>query len=100
MVMVVSALYGMKVLRILSYIAVPLLVIICLYGLGQILTGEQLQLVRDYQPQGNMSFMDGLAVTIGSFALGAVIAGDYSQFSKKRSDVFKAATLGIIPAGC
>ena len=99
MVMVVSALYGMKVLRILSYIAVPLLVIICLYGLGQILTGEQLQLVRDYQPQGNMSFMDGLAVTIGSFALGAVIAGDYSQFSKKRSDVFKAATLGIIPAG-
>ena len=82
MVMVVSALYGMKVLRILSYIAVPLLVIICLYGLGQILTGEQLQLVRDYQPQGNMSFMDGLAVTIGSFALGAVIAGDYSQFSK------------------
>lgn len=99
MVMVVSALYGMKVLRILSYIAVPLLVIICLYGLGQILTGEQLQLVRDYQPQGNMSFMDGLAVTIGSFALGAVIAGDYSQFSKNRSDVFKAATLGIIPAG-
>ncbi len=101
MVMVVSALYGMKVLRILSYIAVPLLVIICLYGLGQILTGEQLQLVRDYQPQGNMSFMDGLAVTIGSFALGgAVIAGDYSQFSKKRSDVFKAATLGIILREC
>ena len=80
--MVVSALYGMKVLRILSYIAVPLLVIICLYGLGQTLTGEQLQLIRDYHPQGNMSFMDGLAVTIGSFALGAVIAGDYSQFSK------------------
>lgn len=99
MVMVVSALYGMKVLRILSYIAVPLLVIICLYGLGQTLSGDQLQLIRDYQPQGNMSFMDGLAVTIGSFALGAVIAGDYSQFSKKRSDVVKAATLGIIPAG-
>lgn len=99
MVMVVSALYGMKVLRILSYIAVPLLVIICLYGLGQTLSGDQLQLIRDYQPQGNISFMDGLAVTIGSFALGAVIAGDYSQFSKKRSDVVKAATLGIIPAG-
>ncbi len=46
-----------------------------------------------------MSFMDGLSVTMGSFALGAVIAGDYSQFSKKRSDVFKAAIFGIIPAG-
>ncbi|KEK10709.1 cytosine permease [Lysinibacillus sphaericus] len=99
MVMVVSAIYGMKVLRTLSYIAVPLLVIICVYGLVQTLTGDQLEFIRAYQPQGNMSFMDGLAVTIGSFALGAVIAGDYSQFSKKRSDVFKAATLGIIPAG-
>ena len=99
LVMVVSAMYGMKVLRILSYIAVPILVIICIYGLVQTLTGDQLQLIRNYQPQGTMSFMDGLAVTIGSFALGAVIAGDYSQFSKKRSDVFKAATLGIIPAG-
>jgi len=99
MVMVVSAIYGIKVLRTLSYIAVPLLVIICVYGLVQTLTGDQLEFIRAYQPQGNMSFMDGLAVTIGSFALGAVIAGDYSQFSKKRSDVFKAATLGIIPAG-
>ncbi|MEK5231731.1 cytosine permease [Lysinibacillus sp. FSL K6-0232] len=99
LVMVVSAMYGMKVLRVLSYIAVPILVIICIYGLVQTLTGDQLQLIRSYEPQGTMSFMDGLAVTIGSFALGAVIAGDYSQFSKKRSDVFKAATLGIIPAG-
>lgn len=36
---------------------------------------------------------------MGSFALGAVIAGDYSQFSAKRSDVWKAALFGIIPAG-
>ncbi|WP_042357602.1 cytosine permease [Bacillus rubiinfantis] len=99
MVMVISAIYGVKVLRILSYIAVPLLVVICVYGLFQTLSGDHLQLIQDYKPKGNMSFMDGLSVTIGSFALGAVIAGDYSQFSKKRSDVIKAAVFGIIPAG-
>ncbi|WML29193.1 cytosine permease [Neobacillus sp. OS1-32] len=99
MVMVVSAIYGVKVLRVLSYIAVPLLVVICVYGLFQTLTGDQLQFIQNYKPKGNMSFMDGLSVTIGSFALGAVIAGDYSQFSKKRSDVIKAAVFGIIPAG-
>jgi len=99
LVMVISAIYGMKVLRVLSYIAVPLLVIICAVGLVQTLTGDHLQMILDYKPQQTMSFMDGLAVTIGSFALGAVIAGDYSQFSKKRSDVVKAATFGIIPAG-
>ncbi|WP_286230475.1 cytosine permease [Neobacillus mesonae] len=98
-VMVISAIYGIKVLKVLSYIAVPLLVVICVYGLVQTLTGDQLQVIQNYRPKGNMSFMDGLAVTIGSFALGAVIAGDYSQFTKKRSDVMKAAIFGIIPAG-
>ncbi|MFJ7647407.1 cytosine permease [Lysinibacillus sp. NPDC097279] len=99
LVMVISAIYGMKVLRVLSYIAVPLLVVICIVGLVQTLSGDHLQIILDYKPTQTMSFMDGLAVTIGSFALGAVIAGDYSQFSKKRADVFKAATFGIIPAG-
>lgn len=99
LVMVVSAIYGMKVLRVLSFIAVPLLVVICVVGLVQTLTGDHLQVIQHYKPKANMSFMDGMAVTIGSFALGAVIAGDYSQFSKKRSDVWKAAIFGIIPAG-
>lgn len=99
LVMVVSAMYGIKVLRVLSYIAVPLLVALCVYGLIEALNGDTMQLIADYRPEQNMGFMDGLAVTIGSFALGAVIAGDYSQFSKKRSDVWKAAIFGIIPAG-
>lgn len=99
LVMVVSAIYGIKVLRVISYIAVPLLVIISIVGLVQTLSGDYLQAIQNYKSSGNMSFMDGLSVTMGSFALGAVIAGDYSQFSKKRSDVFKAAIFGIIPAG-
>lgn len=98
-VMVISAMYGIKVLRVLSYIAVPLLVVICIMGLVQAFTGDSLQLIMNYKPEGQMKFMDGLAVTIGSFALGAVIAGDYSQFSRKRSDVLKAAIFGIIPSG-
>ena len=55
--------------------------------------------IWSYRPEKQMNFMDGLAVTIGSFALGAVIAGDYSQFSRKRSDVLKAALIGIVPSG-
>ncbi|WP_410767738.1 cytosine permease [Fontibacillus sp. BL9] len=99
LVMVVSAMYGIKVLRVLSYVAVPLLVVLCVYGLIQALNGETVQLISSYRPEQKMGFMDGLAVTMGSFALGAVIAGDYSQFSGKRSDVWKAAIFGIIPAG-
>ncbi|WP_422658152.1 cytosine permease [Paenibacillus sp. EC2-1] len=99
LVMVVSALYGIKVLRVLSYIAVPLLIVVCIYGLVQAFTMDSIQNIWSYQPEKQMKFMDGLAVTIGSFALGAVIAGDYSQFSRKRSDVLKAALIGIVPSG-
>lgn len=99
LVMVISAMYGMKVLRVLSYIAVPLLIVICIYGLVQVFTMDSVQNIWSYQPEKHMNFMDGLAVTIGSFALGAVIAGDYSQFSRKRSDVLKAALIGIVPSG-
>lgn len=99
LVMVVSAMYGIKVLRVLSYIAVPLLIVICIYGLIQAFTMDSIRNIWSYQPEKQMNFMDGLAVTIGSFALGAVIAGDYSQFSRKRSDVLKAALIGIVPSG-
>lgn len=99
LVMVVSAMYGIKVLRVLSYIAVPLLIVVCIYGLVQAFTMDSIQNIWSYQPEKQMKFMDGLAITIGSFALGAVIAGDYSQFSRKRSDVLKAALIGIVPSG-
>lgn len=39
-VMVISAVYGVKVLRVISYIAVPLLVGISIFGLIEALTGD------------------------------------------------------------
>ncbi|EOT77731.1 cytosine/purines uracil thiamine allantoin permease [Enterococcus raffinosus ATCC 49464] len=99
MIMLVTAIYGIRLIRLINYIAVPYLVIVCLYGLFEALSGQSNHLLQTYQPTAQLSFFDGLAVTIGSFALGAVIAGDYSQYSEKRSDVVKAASVGIIPAG-
>ncbi|MGX2947062.1 cytosine permease [Enterococcus alishanensis] len=99
-IMLVTAIYGIRLIRLINYIAVPYLVLVCLYGLFEALSsGQGTQLLQTYQPSTNLSFFEGLAITIGSFALGAVIAGDYSQYSEKRSDVVKAAGVGIIPAG-
>ncbi|MGL9971987.1 cytosine permease [Enterococcus sp. DIV1420a] len=99
-IMLVSAIYGIRLIRLINYIAVPYLVLVCLYGLFEALSsGQGSTLLQTYQPAAHLSFFDGLAVTIGSFALGAVIAGDYSQYSGKRSDVVKAASAGIIPTG-
>ncbi|KRK48378.1 cytosine permease [Secundilactobacillus kimchicus] len=98
-IMIFTAIYGVKLIRILAYIAVPYLVIVVLYGLYFAMDHGGLAAINHYHPATTMSFTNGLASTVGGFALGAVIAGDYSQFSVKRSDVVKAAIFGVIPAG-
>ncbi len=98
-IMLLSAIYGIRILSILNYIAVPILLLVCIYGLIVSLNDGGLAVVQNYKPAGSMSFMTGLAITIGSFALGAVIAGDYSQYTKSRKDVVKAAIVGILPSG-
>lgn len=92
-IMLLSAIYGIRILSILNYIAVPILLFVCIYGLVVSLNNGGLAVVENYKPAGSMSFMTGLAITIGSFALGAVIAGDYSQYTKSRKDVVKANLL-------
>ncbi|MDU4028866.1 MAG: cytosine permease, partial [Enterococcus faecalis] len=98
-IMLISALYGIKILKILNYFAVPVLVLVCLYGLVASLRNNGWEAVSQYTPQTAGSFMSGLSMTVGSFALGAVIAGDYSQYVSSRKDVVKAATLGSLPTG-
>lgn len=99
LIMVTTAIYGIRVIRYLTYIAVPYLVIVCLYGLYQALTTVSVSELVAYQPSSTLSLGTGLTVTLGSFAIGAVIAGDYSQYSPRRQDVVKAAIFGVIPAG-
>lgn len=98
-IMLVSALYGIKFLNILNYVAVPVLVVTCIYGVFVSISNSAAGEILSYQGSGEVSMASGLAITIGSFALGAVIAGDYSQYCGSRKDVVKAATLGILPAG-
>ena len=99
LIMVITAIYGIRAVRWLTYIAVPYLIIVVIYGLFVALHTTSLQSLLNYQPQTTMSFANGLTTTLGGFALGAVIAGDYSQYTAKRIDVVKAAVFGVIPAG-
>lgn len=99
LVMVGTAIFGIKALRGLTYFAVPFLIIVCIYGLVKALQTTSLSTLLSYQPSQQMPFTTGLTTTLGGFALGAVIAGDYSQYCAKRTDVVKAAIIGVIPAG-
>lgn len=98
-VMLLSAIFGIKLLSWLNYIAVPFLLVVILYAIVISVTGGGWTAIVNYQPETHMPFLTGVSVTIGSFALGAIIAGDYSQYVRKRSGVAKASIIGVLPAG-
>ena len=100
LLMVVTAMYGVKLIRLLAYVAVPYLIIVILYGLWFAFAKQDAAAtIAAYHPSGTLSFVNGFSSTVGSFAMAGGIVGDYAQFSKKRSDVVKAAVFGVIPAG-
>jgi len=98
-VMLLSAIFGIKLLSWLNYIAVPFLFIVIVYAIAVSLMGGGWSAIVEYQPATHMPFLTGVSVTIGSFALGAIIAGDYSQYVRKRAGVAKASFIGVLPAG-
>lgn len=98
-VMLLSAIFGIKLLSWLNYIAVPFLLVVILYAIVISVTGGGWTAIVNYQPETHMPFLTGVSVTIGSFALGAIITGDYSQYVRKRSGVAKASIIGVLPAG-
>ena len=96
----VTACGGFKGLKWLNYIAVPLLVIVCLYGLiAGIVSNDGGSAIANYAPEVSSGMVFGISMVVASFALGGVISADYCRFAKSRGDVVKSSIVGVIPAG-
>lgn len=98
-IMLITAIYGFNALKYLNYIAVPALILASIYGVYAVLTKYGTEILSTYKPAQPMSFLAGIALTVGSFAVGGVIAGDYSRYAKDRRDVIKSSVFGVVPAG-
>ena len=99
-IMLVTACVGFKGLKWLNYIAVPLLVIVCLYGLiAGIVKNDGGAAIACYAPATSSGMVYGISMVVASFALGGVISADYCRFAKSRGDVVKSSLVGVIPAG-
>ena len=99
-IMLATACAGFKGLKWLNYIAVPLLVIVCLYGLiAGIVKNNGAQAIAAYAPETSAGLVFGISMVVASFALGGVISADYCRYAKSRSDVVKSSIVGVIPAG-
>ena len=99
-IMLITACAGFKGLKWLNYIAVPLLVIVCIYGIVAAITRSNgAAVLAAYAPTQSAGIVFGISMTVASFALGGVISADYCRFAKKRGDVVKSSLVGVIPAG-
>ena len=99
-IMLATACSGFKGLKWLNYIAVPLLLIVCLYGLvAGIVKNDGGAVISAYAPEASAGLVFGISMVVASFALGGVISADYCRFAKSRGDVVKSSLVGVIPAG-
>ena len=100
LIMLATACFGFKGLKWLNYIAVPLLVIVCLYGVVMgFAQNDGMAKIAAYDPAQSAGLVFGISMVVASFALGGVISGDYCRFAKSRADVVKSSIVGVIPAG-
>ena len=97
-VMFITAVYGVKWMAVLNYIAVPLLVILCAYGGFYAIDTAGWGTINSAVAENLMSMPVAISTVIGLFALGATCNSDYTRYCKTRSDVVKATVIGVMPA--
>ena len=97
-VMCVTAVYGVRWMSVLNYIAVPLLLILCIYGAVHSIGTTGWSQISSTVTTNAMAMPAAISTVIGLFALGATCNADYTRYCKSRADVAKATLLGVLPA--
>lgn len=97
-VMFITAVYGVKWMAVLNYIAVPLLVILCGYGCIHSINTAGWSEISGAVETNAMSIPAAVSTVIGLFALGATCNSDYTRYCRSRGDVIRATVLGVLPA--
>lgn len=98
-IMLTTAILGYKALSYLNYIAVPALILLAVYGTTMALKNYGLEGLASHATEHSMGFFKGVALSIGGFAVGGVIAGDYSRYARDRKGSILSSVFGVVPIG-
>ncbi|WP_099300697.1 cytosine permease [Bacillus sp. Marseille-P3800] len=94
--MTASAIFGMKSLVLLGFIAVPAIAVLGSYSVTVgIETIGGLQQLFDYDPTATMAISAALAVCIGSFISGGTLTPDFARFAKTSKQAVSATTIAF-----
>lgn len=98
-IMLVSACFRFNGLKKLNKLAVPLLLLVCIYTFLTSLKNGGALVLQSHTPTASITIVDAISMTVGHFAVAGAISGDYCRFAKSRRDVVKSSFMGVIPAG-
>lgn len=85
----------------MSSVAAPLLVAICLYGVGaSVAQTGSLDALLGYVPlpADAIGLIAGVNMAVGLFAFAGATAGDFARFARTRKDAVLSCVVGVIPA--
>lgn len=99
LIMLTTAIIGYKALAYLNYIAVPALLIIVVFGVIAAFNKYGMDTLATLEPAAPFSFLQGVAIAVGGFAVGGVIAADYSRYAKNRKGAALSSAIGVWPLG-
>ncbi|MDI6601353.1 MAG: cytosine permease [Thermoanaerobacteraceae bacterium] len=98
-IMLMTAVYGYRALEYLNYIAIPALIVLSVAGLILVLKKFGVDNIINYVPKEHYSWSYSIGLAVGGFAVGGVIAADFSRYAKSRNDATISGLVGVWPAG-
>ncbi len=99
LLMMLTAVLGIKYLKYLNYIAVPAKILLLAFGVIISFQGKSFTIISSYTPPEQIAFLTAIGLSIGFISVGGVISPDYARFAKSKKDVIKGTILGLLPAG-
>ena len=99
LIMFSTAIIGYRALAYLNYIAVPALILLCVYGVAAAIGEYGIKGLAGLKPDSPFSILSGVAMVVGGFAVGGAIAADYSRYNVNRKQSAISTIVGVLPLG-
>nr|WP_314657480.1 cytosine permease [uncultured Fusobacterium sp.] len=97
-IMLLTAVYGMKAMEKLDIISIFLLMIVM--SVGAYLAIKNFGLNKIYsEVERTMSFWEGVGLSFDFYAVGVITAADITRFQKSRRDTILSTVIGVFPMG-
>lgn len=97
-IMLLTAVFGVRALEKLDKISIPLLMVIMIIGIWLAIDRYGTTGVMT-EGERTMSFMAGVALSFNFTAVGTITAADYTRFQRSRRDTVKSVFYGVFPMG-